>query len=241
MTDGGSQPAATSFTVTSETFSVGQSIRSGYTFAGWSGTGISGTVPDVTIETGSVGDRTYIANWTPITVYVTLNKNTSDPSIVVPDPNPRAFTYGSTYGELPLFPNITGYSFGGWAKDSAGTKRITSSTVVDNSATIYIIWIGADGGLYAVNVLDSEGGEVTLSSITGDENDEIVLTITSDTGYFPSVVKVNGTDVNSDDPSTGFRDYTAGSGSYTLDLKPNQTHLYYVHREEARHQVDGAV
>ena len=51
------------YTVESEDIVLEQPTREGYDFVGWSGTGLDGIVKNVTIQTGSTGDREYLANW----------------------------------------------------------------------------------------------------------------------------------------------------------------------------------
>ena len=51
------------YTVESATFSLTTPTRAGYTFTGWTGTGLIGPTMEVTIETGSTGDRAYTATW----------------------------------------------------------------------------------------------------------------------------------------------------------------------------------
>lgn len=62
--NGGSNPGnPTSYNILSNTFTLKNPTRSGYTFMGWSGTGISGKSKSVTISKGSTGNRSYTANW----------------------------------------------------------------------------------------------------------------------------------------------------------------------------------
>ena len=59
-------------------FTIKNPTRSGYTFTGWTGTGLSNATKTVTINKGSTGNRTYTANWTVNTnpsYTVTLNNN----------------------------------------------------------------------------------------------------------------------------------------------------------------------
>ena len=65
----------TKYNVTSASNTLINPVRDYYTFAGWSGTGISGTSTSVTIPTGSTGNRTYTASWTPITYTITYTMN----------------------------------------------------------------------------------------------------------------------------------------------------------------------
>lgn len=59
--------APLNYYVTSETFSLLTPTRIGYTFVGW--TGSNGTTPQTTVSIlkGSIGDKTYTANWIDIT------------------------------------------------------------------------------------------------------------------------------------------------------------------------------
>ncbi|MBQ7219668.1 MAG: InlB B-repeat-containing protein, partial [Synergistaceae bacterium] len=66
-TDGATFTTAnpTKYTVETATFTLTNPTKNGYTFKGWTGTGITGTSETVTITKGSTGDRTYTATWTP--------------------------------------------------------------------------------------------------------------------------------------------------------------------------------
>ncbi len=54
----------TSYTVESDAITLNNPTREGYTFAGWTGTDLSGATETVTIAQGSTGDRSYTATWT---------------------------------------------------------------------------------------------------------------------------------------------------------------------------------
>lgn len=67
LKDGSVSPAnPTSYDVTTAAFKLTKPTRTGYTFAGWTGTGLSETSTDVTIPTGSSGNREYTATWTAV-------------------------------------------------------------------------------------------------------------------------------------------------------------------------------
>ena len=54
----------TGYTVETETFTLNNPTRPGYIFSGWSGTGLTGEDNlTVTIEKGSIGNRSYTAHW----------------------------------------------------------------------------------------------------------------------------------------------------------------------------------
>ena len=59
--DGGQANNLTTYTV-EHTFTLTNPTKEGYTFIGWSGTGIDNISKTVTIKKGSIGNRTYTAN-----------------------------------------------------------------------------------------------------------------------------------------------------------------------------------
>ena len=52
------------YTVETESFTLNNPERTGYTFAGWTGTGLNQPTMTVTVEKGSTGNREYTATWT---------------------------------------------------------------------------------------------------------------------------------------------------------------------------------
>ena len=48
--------------------------RQGYEFTGWTGTGLSDLTKTVSVTKGEGGERTYYANWKPVTYTLTYNK-----------------------------------------------------------------------------------------------------------------------------------------------------------------------
>ena len=66
--NGGSVSNPTTYNIETATFTLNNPTRSGLSFSGWSGTGLSGSAnKTVTITQGSVGNRSYTANWAPTT------------------------------------------------------------------------------------------------------------------------------------------------------------------------------
>ena len=92
----------------SDDIKIGSPSREGYSFVGWSGTGIDGMVPEITIKHNSLGDMSFVANWQANTYTITfsdiydttINNTTQD---VVFD----------SIVSLPI-PTRVGYTFGGW-------------------------------------------------------------------------------------------------------------------------------
>jgi len=61
------------YTIETADFTLTNPTREGYTFAGWTGTDISEATQAVTIAKGSMGNRSYVATWTPILYTLTYN------------------------------------------------------------------------------------------------------------------------------------------------------------------------
>ena len=57
-------PNPTSYTVESSAITLNNPTKTGYTFAGWTGTGLASATMSVTIAAGSTGNRSYTATWT---------------------------------------------------------------------------------------------------------------------------------------------------------------------------------
>ena len=71
LAGGSASPLQTSYNVESNSFTLPTPSRTGYTFTGWSGTGLSSTSKNVTVSKGSTGNRSYTANWS--VNYYTVN------------------------------------------------------------------------------------------------------------------------------------------------------------------------
>lgn len=153
---GGTLPAGKTnpadYTIETTEFTLQNPERTGYTFAGWSGTGLAANSTIVTISKGSTGNREYTANWTAKTYGITLNGNggTGD--------DLTGYTYGQG-AALPANWTKTGYAFAGWYnnKDCTGTPVTEVSATDTGDKTFWAKWTpqtyqvifdyhGADGG-----------------------------------------------------------------------------------------------
>lgn len=146
------------FTVLTPTFTLSNPTRPGYTFLGWSGTGIDGTSKAVTVEKGSVGNRTYTANWE-------ANRNT-----IVFHPNGGTGTMENQTIPTDELQTLTrngftkaGYTFVGWA--------ISSDTAVKyQDGASYTMGVEETYHLYAIwtpnqNTLTFDGNGATSGSM----------------------------------------------------------------------------
>ena len=124
-----------SYTVESAPITLHNPTRTGYAFAGWTGTDLSASSATVTIAQGSIGNRTYTAHWTANTYQVALNTNggtLSDPI--------TSYTYGTAVS-LPA-PTKTGYTFAGWYEnEGCSGDAVTEITATDiGDKTFYAKW-----------------------------------------------------------------------------------------------------
>ena len=121
----------TSYNVETTTFTLKNPTKTGYTFSGWTGTGLSSASTSVSVTKGSTGNRSYTANWTANTntVYKVKHwKQNID----------AATTQDSTNYTLATTENLTGTT---GASVTPTRKTYTGFTSPSGSA----ITIAADG------------------------------------------------------------------------------------------------
>ena len=137
------------FYTVEQTVTLPTPTRTGYTFLGWTGEGITTPQPNVTIPKGSTGDKTYIENWelTEYNITMDLNGGSGQEKVV--------YTMTDEDFELPT-PTRNGYEFVGWTgedittpqtsvkipKGSTGNKAYTANWQVIE----YTITLDTNGG-----------------------------------------------------------------------------------------------
>ena len=137
------------FHTVEQTVTLPTPTRTGYTFLGWTGEGITTPQPNVTIPKGSTGDKTYIENWelTEYNITMELNGGSGQEKVV--------YTMTDEDFELPT-PTRNGYEFVGWTgegittpqtsikipKGSTGNKAYTANWQVIE----YTITLDTNGG-----------------------------------------------------------------------------------------------
>ena len=137
------------FYTVEQTVTLPTPTRTGYTFLGWTGEGITTPQPNVTIPKGSTGDKRYIENWelTEYNITMDLNGGSGQEKVV--------YTMTDEDFELPT-PTRHGYEFVGWTgegittpqtnvkipKGSTGNKAYTANWQVIE----YTITLDTNGG-----------------------------------------------------------------------------------------------
>lgn len=148
----------TSYNVETNSFTLNNPTKDGYTFTGWSGTGLTGTNnKNVTITKGSNGDRTYTANWKQNIYTVTLDNqsaNTAGTTAIYLKYNSGWFSNNQAQATTSIskitIPQKNGYTFNGYypQKDGAGGNPIIdangninfNSTSLLEDKTYYAYW-----------------------------------------------------------------------------------------------------
>ena len=104
------------FYTVEQTVTLPTPTRTGYTFLGWTGEGITTPQPNVTIPKGSTGDKRYIENWelTEYNITMDLNGGSGQEKVV--------YTMTDEDFELPT-PTRNGYEFVGWTGEAITTPQ----------------------------------------------------------------------------------------------------------------------
>lgn len=111
----------TSYNIETPTFSIPTPTKNGYTFLGWTGTDLTSASKSVTIKQGSIGNRTYKANWTANTYSITYNLDGGSIS-----GQPTSYTIESPTLNIPR-PTKTGHTFLGWTGSNGNTNQLDVS------------------------------------------------------------------------------------------------------------------
>lgn len=122
----------TSYTTETETFTLNNPTKTGYTFAGWTGTGLNNATNTVTVEQGSTGNRAYTATWTINTSNLTINPDGGTVSVKSPSSSEAEEISTST-------PYIQNYNT---------TLKYETPTKADSTdkTTKYTVTYNTDGG-----------------------------------------------------------------------------------------------
>ena len=117
------------YSIESPTFTLNNPVKQGYTFKGWSGTGLTGDEnTTVTVPTGSTGNRTYTANYTAKTYTMTINPNGGTYNGSTGNTT-KTMTYGTTNNNDIGIPTKEGYTFNGWTSNYGTVYSATGKNV----------------------------------------------------------------------------------------------------------------
>jgi uncharacterized repeat protein (TIGR02543 family) len=141
LSEGESNPET--YAVTNAAFTLATPVRTGYAFAGWTGTDLDGPTNEVTVAAGSTGNRSYAATWTANTYSVRFNDNDGSS-----ESRYQEFSYDQQQSLDPAIAR-TGYDFSGWCTNEDVTVIFANCAVVSNLTTeadgvvdLYARWVG---------------------------------------------------------------------------------------------------
>ena len=215
------------YSVTTETFTLTNPTKTGYTFKGWSGNDLTGDENQtVTITKGSMGNRTYTANWTANTYTVKFDANGGTGTMtdqvftydVAQDLGANAFTYTNKY--------FTGWKDGNDVSYTAGqnVKNLTAEN--GGTVTLYAQWSDKPAQTITFDTTDrtatygdgalEERRAAAEGAITYSSSDETVAAVDAD--GVVTVLKAGTTTITASAAETA--GYAAGSASYTLTVAP---------------------
>lgn len=177
------------FYTVEQTVTLPTPTRTGYTFLGWTGEGITTPQPNVTIPKGSTGDKTYIENWklTEYNITMDLNGGSGETTLL--------YTVIDDEFALPT-PTRNGYEFVGWTgegittpqtsvkipKGSTGNKAYTANWKVIR----YTITLVTNGGPVIASIRYTVEDSVTLPIPPDRPGYEFSGWVLDGSGQFPS-------------------------------------------------------
>ena len=207
------------FYTVEQTVTLPTPTRTGYTFLGWTGEGITTPQTSVIIPKGSTGNKAYTANWQVIEYTITLDTNGG------PVVSPIKYTVEDLF-TLPYILR-PGYEFAGWTLDGSGMLPFTP----------LIIYPGTTGDLHYKAEWRLAEYTITMDLDGGSGQEKVVYTITDEEFELPTPTR-NGyefvgwtgerittpqTSVKIPKGSTGNKAYTANWKviRYTITLVTN--------------------
>ena len=161
------------FYTVEQTVTLPTPTRTGYTFLGWTGEGITTPQPNVTIPKGSTGDKTYIENWklTEYNITMDLNGGSGQEKVI--------YTMTDEDFELPT-PTRNGYEFVGWTGEGITTPQ--TSVIIPKGSTGNKAYTANWKVIEYTITLDTNGGPV-VSPIKYTVEDSFTLPYPLRPGY----------------------------------------------------------
>lgn len=209
------------YTVESDTFRLENPVRAGYTFTGWTGTGLSEPSLVVTVIQGSAGERSYIANWAANTNKIIFHAcgGTGEMSEQEIQTDASAPLSACAFERL-------GYTFVGWSTSEDGAAEFADGET-------YIMGTQAQYDLYAVWQLEQYTIKYTLNGGTDPENPASYTVITQDftlevptrAGY--TFIGWSGTGIEGLSATVTVSVGSTGNREYTANWEANENEIIF--------------
>lgn len=195
----------TTYDITSSTITLNAPTRGGSTFTGW--TGSNGTTPQKTVQIpkGSIGDKSYTANYNVVTYSISYNLNGG----ALETQNPTTYTAND---EITLNnPTREGYEFAGWTgTDLTEPTETVSFSYLYGNRSYTATWTPIE---YTIEY-ELNGGSIENEKLTYTIEDEFTLVIPEKDqcnfdGWTGSNGDTNEVNVKIEKGTTGNKSYTA--------------------------------
>ena len=150
------------------------------------------TMPSANVEVKAIFEKD--APPAPTEFIVTFDGNGGTPSVG------SMTTANQKLTSLPSA-SRSNHSFDGWYTEKSGGTRITTDTVFSANTTVYVHWTYTGGGssgysYYTIKATAGAGGSISPSgNVSVREGRDQTFTITPDTGYTVSDVRIDGNSV----------------------------------------------
>ena len=171
------------YTIETNTITLKNPTKTGYTFTGWTGSNGSTPQTTVTIPKGSTGNKSYTANYKANTYQIKYNSNGG-----VGTMSNSTHTYGESKALSTNTFTKTGYTFQGWSTSStSNTVKYTNGQNVTNLTStngevinLYAVW---KINTYTVKVTVTNGTISGSTSKTVNYNTNATFTVNPTDGY----------------------------------------------------------
>ena len=184
------------YNIESETITLSNPTRTGYIFSGWTGSNGTTAQTSVTITKGTTGDKSYTANWTPITYTVQYDGN--------------GYTGGSTANSSHTYDAKNSVATNGFKREYTVSFNANGGTAVSPIVSKYTFyrwrqyanatgWSFTSGQTNVGNLSSSNGATVTLYATwtpVAIKLPSVSRNAYSFTGWYSGQTKVGG--INAD-------------------------------------------
>jgi len=167
-TKGATNSNPATYTIESNTITLANLEVAGYTFNGW----YSGETKITEIATGSTGDLTLTAKWTPVTYTITYVETKS-----ATNSNPATYTIESDKIILSDI-EATGYTFDGWYNGETKVTEIATGSA--GNLTLTAKWTPVN---YTIAYAEMKGATNSNPTSYTIESDKIILSDIAAMGY----------------------------------------------------------
>ena len=230
--NGGTASNRTEYNIETATFTLSNPTKTGYTFAGWTGSNGESPQTTVTISVGSTGNKSYTANWTADTYTIEFDANGGSGTTAS-----VTATFGSTRSLTANGFTRTGYTFAGWATSAVGPVVHANNATLTveqvntyygnvgkgETKTLYAIWTAKQATLS----FNMHGGSPTPTASGKATYDDEMPTLTS----FSVPTKTGYSFTGFFDAESGGNQYYDATGASACDWNKDTTETVVLHAQ----------